>query len=71
MEAAARRFLVRPPRVLPLGLPLLPPPGHPAQRCGVPRLLPPPGLDSLPLNPLYLYIWLLVCGRWLLGAGCC
>ena len=50
-QAAARRFLVQPASVLPLGLPELLPPRRPPRRRWVPCLLPPPGPPSWHLNP--------------------
>ncbi len=58
-KARARRLVVRPPPGLPLGFPLLVPPGLPQHR-GFPRLLPPSGPASLPLNPQSLYTFLLL-----------
>jgi formylglycine-generating enzyme required for sulfatase activity len=55
-----------PPRGLPLGLPRREPPGRPQPLHRFPRLLPPPGLASLPLNPLILYTgcWFMAVSRW-------
>ena len=73
-EAAARWLLERPSGVLPLGLPRIRPPGRPRRLRWFPRLLPPPGRYSLPLNsldlysyPLYFFVFLSLGSRPLLN----